>query len=133
MATIGALPPPPGVNADFVDPPNQTGSTTALHANCLTLITFCVVIRIYTRHFINHKLGWDDCKIFSNPIWAMMHISDRLLSVRLRKPIHCLFNSIRNPTRVSGPYDRVLGPVALEYVCPLRLQPDARGVLLTQL
>ena len=63
----------------------------------------------------------------------MMLISDRLLSVRLRKPIHCLFNSIRNPTRVLGPYDRFLGPVALEYVCPLRLQPDARGVLLTQL
>ncbi|KAK0508024.1 hypothetical protein JMJ35_009913 [Cladonia borealis] len=58
---IGAVPPPPGgVKANFVNPPNQTKSTIALHTICLTLVTLCMMMRIYTRRFISHQLGWDD-------------------------------------------------------------------------
>ena len=62
--TSGAMPPPPGEHANFVNPRNQTGSTIALHTVCLTFVTFCVLMRIYTRQFISHQLGLDDCKAF---------------------------------------------------------------------
>ena len=42
MATIGALPP--------------------LHTTYLIIVTLCVSMRIYTRHFVSYQLGWDDCK-----------------------------------------------------------------------
>ena len=58
MANIGALPPPPGDSANFMDPPNRTKSTIALHTTYLTIVTFCVMLRIYTRRFISHSL-WD--------------------------------------------------------------------------
>jgi hypothetical protein len=57
---VGAIPPPPGERANFVDPPNQTKVTIALHTICLTLVTLMVTLRIYTRHFINRQLRWDD-------------------------------------------------------------------------
>lgn len=63
--TIGAIPPPPGQKANFVDPPNQTASTIALHTICLSLVTLCVAMRLYTRKIINHQLGLDDCKALS--------------------------------------------------------------------
>ena len=59
LATIDALPPLPGL---IVDRPNQMQSTIALHATYLTIVTLCVSMRIYTRHFISHQQGWDECK-----------------------------------------------------------------------
>ena len=78
--TTGALPPPPGVQPNFVDPENHTKSTIALHTICLTLATLFVVIRIYTRQFINGKLGLDDCKYFSQG-------KDHVLKLTMTKPL----------------------------------------------
>lgn len=59
---IGLAPAPPGQVANFVNPVTQTGSNIALHTVMLFFITLCVAIRLYTRQFITHQLGLDDCK-----------------------------------------------------------------------
>ncbi|KAK4212944.1 putative integral membrane protein Pth11-like [Rhypophila decipiens] len=57
----GLIPPPPGVTANFVDPPSQLQSNIALHTICLTLVTIAVGMRFYTRLFITKSgLGLDD-------------------------------------------------------------------------
>ncbi|KAF2790392.1 hypothetical protein K505DRAFT_340454 [Melanomma pulvis-pyrius CBS 109.77] len=63
MATgwLGALPPPPGVDANIVNPHSQWHSNIALHTACLTLSTASVAMRLYTRARITRtKLGIDD-------------------------------------------------------------------------
>ncbi|KAI1653873.1 hypothetical protein F4813DRAFT_373072 [Daldinia decipiens] len=63
MATgwFGAMPPPPGVEANLIDPPTQMKQNIALHTVCLTLASFSVVIRLYTRIYISGgKLGIED-------------------------------------------------------------------------
>ncbi|KAF2113820.1 hypothetical protein BDV96DRAFT_578384 [Lophiotrema nucula] len=57
---LGAMPPPPGVEPNFEDPDNRMRENITLHAIFLTLTTCCVLMRIYTRHFVIRKLGWDD-------------------------------------------------------------------------
>ena len=56
----GALPPPPGQTANFVNPPNHDAKMIALHTVCLTLITLFVVMRICVRAWVICQLGWDD-------------------------------------------------------------------------
>ncbi|KAF2682316.1 hypothetical protein K458DRAFT_57001 [Lentithecium fluviatile CBS 122367] len=63
MATgyLGALPPPPGVEPNFDDPPSQLSANIALHTVCLTAATLAVAIRLYTRTIVTkNKLGIDD-------------------------------------------------------------------------
>jgi hypothetical protein len=64
MATepVGAMPPPPGVVANFVNPPNQLAGNLALHIVCLSLVTMCMAMRVYTRTRINRFIWWDDRK-----------------------------------------------------------------------
>ena len=59
---VGVSPAPPGQVANFVNPETQTGSNIALYTVLLFFVTLCVTIRLYTRHFITHQLGLDDCK-----------------------------------------------------------------------
>ncbi|KAI0892238.1 hypothetical protein F4806DRAFT_505649 [Annulohypoxylon nitens] len=57
----GALPPPPGIEPNFIDPPSQAKGNLTQHATCLTLVTMFVAMRIYTRLRINRtNLGIDD-------------------------------------------------------------------------
>ncbi|KAK2849620.1 hypothetical protein FQN49_005575 [Arthroderma sp. PD_2] len=63
MATqwLGAIPPPPGVTPNIIDPPSQMNGNIALHTVCLTLATSAVAMRIYTRTFVTRtKMGVDD-------------------------------------------------------------------------
>lgn len=63
MATgwLGSIPPPIGIDPNFVDPPSQLHGNIALHTVCLTLVTASVAIRLYTRLFITKvPLGVDD-------------------------------------------------------------------------
>jgi hypothetical protein len=58
----GLIPPPPGVTSNFVDPSDQIMKNIVVHTVFLTLSTFAIVIRIYTRMRISRvKLGIDDC------------------------------------------------------------------------
>jgi hypothetical protein len=68
MATgwLGVIPPPPGVEANIVNPTTQIHSNIALHTICLGLATTSVAIRFYTRIFITKaSVGVDDCKELS--------------------------------------------------------------------
>ncbi|KAF2234992.1 hypothetical protein EV356DRAFT_532274 [Viridothelium virens] len=66
---VGALPPPPGVTPNFVNPPNHDANTIALHTVCLTLITFFVGMRVGVRAFVLRQVGWDDGFILG--AWAL--------------------------------------------------------------
>lgn len=64
MATqwLGAIPPPPGVTPNIIDPPSQRSGNIALHTVCLTLATAAVAMRVYTRTIVTRtKMGADDC------------------------------------------------------------------------
>ena len=61
--TGGALPPPPGVEPNFEDPPSQLHGNIALHASFLSVATIVVAMRLFTRlRILRMKLGIDDCK-----------------------------------------------------------------------
>ncbi|KAL8660868.1 MAG: hypothetical protein Q9202_006152, partial [Teloschistes flavicans] len=44
------------------NPDTRTNATIFLQTVCLTLATATLFIRLYTRFFIAHVLGGDDCK-----------------------------------------------------------------------
>ncbi|RYC56704.1 hypothetical protein CHU98_g9511 [Xylaria longipes] len=49
---LGALPPPPGIEPNFIDPPSQRDRNIALHTVLLSLVTILLVVRLYTRVWI---------------------------------------------------------------------------------
>lgn len=57
---VGALPPPPGQAANFVNPPNHDADFIALHTTFLALITLFVAMRVGVRGLVLRQLGWDD-------------------------------------------------------------------------
>lgn len=62
---MGALPPPPVITPDFVDPPSIQGGIVAVLVVSLTVSTLCIGLRTATRlanRFAN--AGWDDCECF---------------------------------------------------------------------
>ena len=58
-----AIPPPPGVVSNFIDPKTLQPSLIAVNATFLSLMLIAVVIRLYSRGVIVHAVGWDDCMI----------------------------------------------------------------------
>ncbi|MCJ1469750.1 hypothetical protein MMC07_008392 [Pseudocyphellaria aurata] len=55
-----ALSAPSGLVSNLVDPPSRAYITITCMVIFLTLTTPIVFIRVYTRHFINRHLWWDD-------------------------------------------------------------------------
>ena len=72
FANIPALAPPAGVLSNFNNPVSLAPSLVAVNAIFLSLMVIAVTIRIYSRRFIVHALGWDDCKP-SVAIWRMAY------------------------------------------------------------
>ncbi|KAI9747112.1 MAG: hypothetical protein M1815_004617 [Lichina confinis] len=54
------LPPPPGVTSNFVDPPGDGTSIIIVCAIELVLTTVILLLRMYTRIFVNRRVWWDD-------------------------------------------------------------------------
>ena len=73
----GAMPAPPGLSANFLNPPNHNTSSIVLHVMCLTLATFAIAIRFFTRAQITHNLGWDDCREMPSAKDLLMLMSRR--------------------------------------------------------
>lgn len=64
-----AIPPPPGVTPNLVDPPVYGFETWLVTASVsLTVTTILVVIRVYTRLYVSRNHAWEDCKPVSNRI-----------------------------------------------------------------
>lgn len=62
LSGFPALLPPPGVSSDFIHPKSIGQRVTIASTICLTLMTLCVIVRFYTKLFIKHVWGWDDCE-----------------------------------------------------------------------
>lgn len=61
----GILPPPPGVEPNFINPRNQFQGCIPFAAIYLTFNSMALVMRLYTRRFIiRASLAVDDCKWF---------------------------------------------------------------------
>jgi hypothetical protein len=72
LKTMPALPPPPGVTANFADPPSTVPATIGVGTAFLALALFCFSIRIYTNFFVTKKWNWDDCRSHQEPSQSML-------------------------------------------------------------
>jgi hypothetical protein len=57
---VPAYSPPPGVTANFINPPNISWQFIAASLPFTAIATICVALKIYTRRFILGFLGKDD-------------------------------------------------------------------------
>ena len=63
LKDIPVLAPPPGVRSNFDNPHSLDVDLIAVNAVFLPLMAVSVGIRLYTRVFIAHAPGWDDCEL----------------------------------------------------------------------
>ena len=61
--TTPALKPPKGVTPNLIDPASQGYICIIVMIVYLVVTTPFVVIRVYTRRYINKRVWWDDCKL----------------------------------------------------------------------
>ena len=54
--------PPPGVEPNFVDPTNLDTAVITVLSVCLTITSFAVLIRLYTKLFVMKSAAYEDCK-----------------------------------------------------------------------
>lgn len=69
-----ALHPPAGVTSKLVDPPSQAHIIILITTIVLCLSTPVVLVRLYTRQFVNRKLWWDDGATFrphTSVLWSV--------------------------------------------------------------
>ena len=62
-----ALPPPPGVTPNFVNPANLDKLTIAIFTLCMILATLTVILRMWTKICIIRQTSIDDCISSSSP------------------------------------------------------------------
>ena len=58
----GAMQPPPGVQPNFVNPPNRNAEIIAITTIALIFSTAFVAARTYTRIAVLKCHGWEDCE-----------------------------------------------------------------------
>ena len=59
---LAALPAPPGLASNFVDPPSKASGDVVTQAVCLAFATLLVGMRMYTKVRVLKNPGWDDCE-----------------------------------------------------------------------
>ena len=60
LSQIPAMPPPPGVTSNFVDPEDITYQITIVGAVMLTLSTIATMLRFYVKGFLTRNIALDD-------------------------------------------------------------------------
>lgn len=60
MAQMGAIPPPPGVTPNFVNPDHKGGEVLTLGILGMVCSTLFLLLRIYTKIFINRSFKSED-------------------------------------------------------------------------
>ena len=65
LNALPALPPPVGVESNFVNPEDRGYVLNSVATVLFCLMVCLFAIRVYTRLFIIRKMGWDDCKCAS--------------------------------------------------------------------
>ena len=59
-----ALVPPPGIKPNFVNPENQTRYFVLTIVLTVTVSTFALLMRVYTKTCLIRKVGWEDCTLY---------------------------------------------------------------------
>ena len=62
LSKIPALDPPPGILSNFTDPASRANVTIIPCAGIVAVTILVVFLRMYTKIYITHSTGWDDCK-----------------------------------------------------------------------
>lgn len=60
-----AMHPPPGVEPNFVDPPNLEHIFILVLTLCVSFSAIAVFLRMYTKLFILRKVAFEDCRFQS--------------------------------------------------------------------
>lgn len=63
LEILPALPPPPGVTPNFIDPPSCADLGKGFVYTFLPLMVCFVILRIYTRARVSRGFGVDDCEL----------------------------------------------------------------------
>jgi hypothetical protein len=79
-----ALSPPLGVAPDFSHPESISIYCIPITILGLSLTTLAVSARLYTRYFVIHNVGWEDCRLNKLPNLQMFLaiMSDFLQTLR---------------------------------------------------
>jgi len=129
---IGVMPPPPGQKATFENPPSQMTGNIVLHSVCLLLVTLSVLLRLYTRKYINRELSLDNCKFFIAPSMGLTLTNSAQICACLPLYVSCqpklLFTLLRFKTYVcllvkclqSYSWVSCFMVRTLDYICLLR-------------
>lgn len=62
LKVIPLAQPPPGVKANFENPPTRVPVILGVSSTYLVIATICLGIRTHTKIVIAKKWGWDDSK-----------------------------------------------------------------------
>ena len=63
---FSAIPAPPGLSSNFIDPPSKASWDIVTQTVCLTTATALVAMRIYTKFKVLRNPGWDDCELHNS-------------------------------------------------------------------
>jgi hypothetical protein len=55
------LPPPAGVQSNYVNPPSRAPLIVWSNAVGLSMMLLCVIMRLYVRSRLMRSVWWDDC------------------------------------------------------------------------
>ena len=61
-ANLPAGTPPPGVVANFDNPPSRAHELYIGMGICITVAAVLLALRMYAKLVVTHTSGWDDCK-----------------------------------------------------------------------
>ncbi|KAA6410958.1 MAG: hypothetical protein FRX48_05269 [Lasallia pustulata] len=83
-----AMPPPPGVNPNFVDPHSQGPTLIIGGSIMITLMTLFVLARGYTKYHIIRKASWDDVTCVIAAVGAVAYFVICIYAVRGKMGTH---------------------------------------------
>ncbi|KAI9375556.1 hypothetical protein BJX61DRAFT_549254 [Aspergillus egyptiacus] len=69
-----AVPPPPGVESNFDDPPSRQPAIIAMLAVFVSLMLLAVLVRVYARARILKSWGWDDTTCILTAIGSLANM-----------------------------------------------------------
>ena len=62
---VGAIPPPPGITPNFINPPSLQHVVLIANIILSVVSALFVALRLYTTGFIIRTVGVDDCRYFN--------------------------------------------------------------------
>lgn len=57
-----ALLPPPGMHSNFLNPESHANQTIVACSIVTAIMILFLVARMYTKIYLTHSVGWDDCE-----------------------------------------------------------------------